>query len=181
MRIRSMLTSALLSVLCNAMYADSPAISEKALEDFKNTLINTHHFTAETVNKTLQHAHYNPKIISTMQRPYEEKPYHEYRRFFLTNKRIAGGKAFMRDNEAYLNQISKQYGVPASIITAIIGVESNYGGRTAQFNTLDSLYTLAFYYPKRADYFRYELTQFSYYVVHLVSHQNQWLDPMQAH
>src|SRR4029079_3422251 len=43
-------------------------------------------------------------------------------------------------------------------ITAIIGVETYYGANTGSYRVLDALYTLAFYYPKRAEFFRGELS-----------------------
>ena len=45
------------------------------------------------------------------------------------------------------------YGVPAEIITAIIGVETEYGGNTGNFRVLEALATLAFRYPRRAEFF----------------------------
>jgi membrane-bound lytic murein transglycosylase B len=130
------------------------------IENFKKELVSQFQFKATEVDHALRNAHYNDRIIQAMNKPYEDKSYHDYRQLFLTPKRIAEGKAFYEANETYLNQVAKQYGVSPEIIVAIIGVESNYGARTTQFSTLDSLYTLAFHYPKRAKFFRYELTQF---------------------
>jgi membrane-bound lytic murein transglycosylase B len=50
--------------------------------------------------------------------------------------------------------------VPPEIIVAIIGVETEYGGNTGNFRVLEALATLAFHYPRRADFFRTELEQF---------------------
>ncbi|MBP8169870.1 MAG: lytic murein transglycosylase B, partial [Azonexus sp.] len=52
------------------------------------------------------------------------------------------------------------YGVPEEIIVAIIGVETEYGRNMGSFRVLEALATLAFYYPRRADFFRTELEQF---------------------
>jgi membrane-bound lytic murein transglycosylase B len=41
--------------------------------------------------------------------------------------------------------------VPAEIITAIIGVETQYGGNKGSYPVLDALYTLAFWYPRTGD------------------------------
>ncbi|NLC35619.1 MAG: lytic murein transglycosylase B, partial [Alcaligenaceae bacterium] len=54
------------------------------------------------------------------------------------------------------------YGVPASIIVAIIGVETLYGRHTGDFRVLDALATLGFRYPdasrpERAHMFRNQL------------------------
>src|SRR5699024_9567960 len=50
--------------------------------------------------------------------------------------------------------------VPANIITAILGVETNYGRQQGSTLVLDSLYTLAFHYPPREKFFRQELGQY---------------------
>ena len=61
---------------------------------------------------------------------------------------------------ATLARAEQVYGVPAEIIVAIIGVETSYGGNTGRHRVLDALATLAFDYPKRADFFRKELEHF---------------------
>ena len=50
--------------------------------------------------------------------------------------------------------------MPPEIIVAIIGVETEYGANTGSFRVLEALATLAFHYPRRADFFRTELEQF---------------------
>jgi membrane-bound lytic murein transglycosylase B len=50
--------------------------------------------------------------------------------------------------------------VPAQIIVAIIGVETNYGRNMGRYRVIDALSTLAFDYPPRASFFRGELEQY---------------------
>src|SRR6185369_9870992 len=64
------------------------------------------------------------------------------------------------ENRASLIRASAIYGVPAEIIVAIIGVETEYGRNTGGFGVLEALATLAFHYPRRAEFFRTELEQF---------------------
>src|SRR5690606_1877280 len=52
---------------------------------------------------------------------------------------------------------SERYGVPGEYIISILGVETNYGGYTGNFETVSALATLAFDYPPRASLFRREL------------------------
>lgn len=47
--------------------------------------------------------------------------------------------------------------MPQSIILGILGVETGYGANKGSFITRDALATLAFGYPRRADYFSDEL------------------------
>src|SRR5690606_37427876 len=73
------------------------------------------------------------------------------------DKRIQGGRDCLAENRDSLLAVERDTGVPASIIVAIIGVETNYGSITGKYRVLDALYTLGFHYPKRADFFRSEL------------------------
>ncbi|HES76359.1 MAG TPA: lytic murein transglycosylase B, partial [bacterium] len=99
-------------------------------------------------------------IIEAMKRPAESKPWHQYRPIFLNEKRIADGAVFMREHAARLAELEKQYGVPAEVLVAIVGVETGYGRNVGKYDVLDALATLAFEYPPRAPFFRKELEQF---------------------
>jgi len=89
-----------------------------------------------------------------------KRSWEAYRARFLDPLRIDGGIAFWRENEEALQRAAGVYGVPAEVIVAIIGVETIYGRVTGEFRVIDALATLAFDYPRRADYFREELEQF---------------------
>ena len=54
----------------------------------------------------------------------------------------------------------REYGVPASIIVAIIGVESKYGQYKGKHKVLDSLVSLVVDFPRRSDFFAKELKHF---------------------
>jgi membrane-bound lytic murein transglycosylase B len=95
-----------------------------------------------------------------MRRPYEAKPWYSYRPIFLTEQRILGGVGFWRNNRELLERAESVYGVPPQIVTAIIGIESNYGGNLGKHRVIDALSTLGFSYAKRANFFRKELEQF---------------------
>jgi len=109
------------------------------------------------LNALLDGAVVKQGIIDAMNRPAESKPWSAYRPIFMTPDRIAAGVAFYRQHHALLEQVAKQYGVPSSVIVAIIGVETNYGDNTGSYRVLDALVTLGFHYPPRAKYFRGEL------------------------
>ncbi|MFW8566771.1 lytic murein transglycosylase B [Orrella sp. 11846] len=83
-----------------------------------------------------------------------------YRKRFVEPIRIERGRAFMQAHAQTLMQAEKKYGVPASIIAAIIGIETLYGQHMGNHKVLDTVTTLAFDYPehpKRAQ--RVELFQ----------------------
>src|SRR3546814_8855625 len=58
---------------------------------------------------------------------------------------------------AALEKVQAHTGVPAEIITAIVGIETNYGRNRGRYRVLDALYTLGFHYPPRQPFFRKEL------------------------
>lgn len=71
--------------------------------------------------------------------------------------RIKSGRAFMAEHRHVLNDVAQRSGVPATVIAAIIGVETKYGQFTGRFPTLETLTTLAFESPRRTEFFRREL------------------------
>jgi len=127
---------------------------------------------AAYVDGVLAQAQYRGDVVELMSRPAERvKPWNEYRARMLTDARIAAGRAFFAEHRDALRREEERYGVPAEIITAIVGVETSYGGFTGKHRVLDALYTLAFFYPrsgdparaayeqKRENFFRDELAQ----------------------
>jgi membrane-bound lytic murein transglycosylase B len=74
----------------------------------------------------------------------------------ISDKRIEEGRELMRAHASLLRDVGQSYGVAPSIIVALWGVESNFGRNPGDFDTLDSLATLA-YEGRRADLFRNEL------------------------
>ncbi|MBT8130022.1 MAG: lytic murein transglycosylase B, partial [Gammaproteobacteria bacterium] len=84
----------------------------------------------------------------------------DYRPIFVTSKRIDKGNKFLQQHREILQRAEKEYGVPAQIIAAIVGVETYYGTRSGRTNVFNSLVTLAFDYPPRSPFFRSELEQF---------------------
>ncbi len=89
-------------------------------------------------------------------------PLRDWRRFRLRQideHRLARGLSFWWKHQDALERSQAQFGVPAEIIVAIIGIESGYGRVTGQHSTLDVLMTLAFDCPRRSEEYRAELAQ----------------------
>lgn len=110
-----------------------------------------------SIRQWLDQAQYQQSIIDAMTRPAEGKPWHQYRPIFIKAKRIELGRAFLKQHAETLKRAEDKFGVPAEIITAIIGVETYYGGNTGSYKVLDALATLGFHYPKRGAFFRKQL------------------------
>src|SRR5687768_6199041 len=100
------------------------------------------------IEAALARASIRESIVSAMSRPAEAKPWRDYRPIFISQARIDGGRAFLAAHRDELAKAEARYGVPAEIITAILGVETSYGANTGKYPVVDALYTLAFAYPR---------------------------------
>ena len=92
---------------------------------------------------------YKGNIINIMYRPSTSRPWDGFRT----------GRQFYAANRAVIDDVARKYGVPAELIVAIIGIETNYGKNTGSFRVADALSTLGFDYPRRAEFFQNELIE----------------------
>ena len=100
-------------------------------------------------------------ILDAISRPAEKtKAWYEYRKIFLTDRRIREGVTFWSAHADTLQTVAARTGVPAELMVAIIGVETYYGRITGSYRVIDALATLAFDYPRRSPFFTGELEQF---------------------
>jgi membrane-bound lytic murein transglycosylase B len=127
---------------------------------FIQTMAEKHGFKRAEIKKALEESDFKPRIVELMNQPYEKKTWDVYRAIFLTPKRLDEGVKFWHDNQESLARAEKKFGVPASMIVAILGIETSYGDKQGSYRVLDALTTLAFYYPKRSAYFTRELEQY---------------------
>jgi membrane-bound lytic murein transglycosylase B len=88
------------------------------------------------------------------------RSWQSYRGRFINPLRIQSGTEFWRLHATAIARAEREFGVPAEIIVAIIGVETVYGRNMGNFRVIDALATLAFDYPKRAEFFLGELENF---------------------
>ncbi len=149
------------ALLLSSAAAAAPAgrLDPEARAAFLAELQARHGIAAEEAAPLLDQARYQQSIIDAITRPAEAKPWKDYRPIFLTADRIAKGQAFLATHREALREIEANTGVAAPIIVAILGVETGYGANTGRYKVLDALYTLGFFYPKRAEFFRGELVQ----------------------
>ena len=100
------------------------------------------------------------RVITYMDAPIRAPtPWHVYWPRHIGGDRLQRGTEFMKANRAGFEQAEQAYGVPSQVIAAIIGVETVYGRITGNFRVVDALATLAFDYPRRAEFFRGELKE----------------------
>ncbi len=100
---------------------------------------------------------YQGGIIGIMDRPATSRPWYIFRQGNADAAKIAAGRRFYGQNREAVDKAAQEYGVPAEIIVAIIGIETNYGRNMGKYRLADSLSTLAFAYPRRAAFFQQEL------------------------
>jgi membrane-bound lytic murein transglycosylase B len=152
--------AALLTITGVTAAAAAPSSYESGRRAFVADMARKHGFASAELTALMAEARYQQRIVDAMNRPFEGKPWRDYRKIFLTPERIRGGIAFRREHAALLDRARAAYGVPPEIIVAIIGIETNYGGNLGDHRVLDALSTLGFSYPRRADFFRGELEEF---------------------
>ena len=130
------------------------------MEAFIAHMQTKHGYDSAGLRKLLQQVQLRPSIIRAMSAPSTARPWFEYRRRIVDPVRIENGVRFWRENAAALERASGEFGVPAELIVATIGVETLYGRNMGTLKVLDALSTLAFDYPPRAEYFRGELEEY---------------------
>ena len=142
-----------------APVADTPALppSAEKIEAFIAATEKSSGMPAAEIRAWLAQARYQQSIINAISRPAEGKPWKDYRPIFMNATRIDQGRTFYGENRSAVDAIAAERGVPAEIILAIMGVETSYGRIMGNYRVLDALYTLAFYYPRREEFFRSEL------------------------
>lgn len=154
----SLLTASLLGVSATANAGDFEQNPDFQL--VRQTLIQQHGLTALEVDQALSEAHRLDWVVNLMNKPGESKEWYDYAPMFLRRATIQKGMRFADNYAHYLQDAEARYGVPQAVILGILGVETGYGSNQGKVSTLDALATLAFNYPRRADYFRNELGEF---------------------
>jgi membrane-bound lytic murein transglycosylase B len=150
-----------------AILLQSPMVQAKdydnapQVREFIAEMANKYGFAEEQLNSLFSDVQRKQAILDAISRPAERvRPWKEYRPIFLTEARIAQGVDFWRQHEEALARAEAEYGVPAQMIVAIIGVETFYGRNTGSYRVMDALSTLCFDYPPRAQFFCQQLREY---------------------
>jgi len=130
------------------------------IPEFIDNMVAKHQFNRAELERVFARAQHQPSVIEAISRPATLKPWPEYRASFVNPERIKFGLDFWRKHRQALQGAEQKYGVPQDIILAVIGVETVYGRDAGKYSVLDALTTLAFDYPRRADFFRAELENY---------------------
>ena len=164
--LKTLLTVVLISsasaVATSASAATKNIYGKRAdVKQFIDEMVNKHDYDRAYLESRFASAKKLDNILESIAKPAEkELTWKQYRPIFVTDNRSSKGKKFLKEHRELLNRAEKKYGVPAEIITAIIGVETYYGKHTGKYTIFDSLTTLAFDYPPRSKFFKSELKHF---------------------
>ncbi len=130
------------------------------VEQFIEKMARTSDYSEQQLVDLFSQVKNQRQLFERMNKPAEKLEWYQYRKIFLTPKRIQQGVKFYREHRKLLRRVEKAYQVPASIIVAIVGVETFYGAYKGKAPVFDTLVTFAFDYPKRARFFTAELEHF---------------------
>ncbi|MBU2959364.1 lytic murein transglycosylase [Citreicella sp. C3M06] len=98
-----------------------------------------------TLDAAFRGAGYLPGVV-TRDRSQTEftRSLEDYFAIAASETKVATGRAMLSRHGALLREIEMRYGVPAQVVTAIWGMESNYGARRGDIPVVSSTSTLAF-------------------------------------
>jgi len=142
------------------------------VEAFITEMAGKHAMGRAELRALLQQARLQRDILRAMSTQSTARPWRQYRPLYVNPQRVAGGTKFWAAHAALLARAEREFGVPAELIVATIGVETVYGSYMGTHRVLDALTTLAFDFPRRAEFFRGELEQF------LLMTREESLDPL---
>lgn len=149
-----------------AAQASPPPYAEREdVRRFAAEAAERHGLDRAWIERQLRAARYLPSVTRLIMPPPAgtAKNWAAYRARFVEPQRIGAGVAFWQQHRETLARAEQQYGVPASLVVGIIGVETFFGRITGDFRAVDALATLAFDFPSgrsdRSAFFRDELEQ----------------------
>ena len=92
-------------------------------------------------------------------KPEKTKTYQQYKKIFFNKQRIGGGVGFYKKNKTLIARVAKEFEIDPIVLVAIVGVETNYGLKNAEFSVINSLYTQALKMPKRSSWATKEIAE----------------------
>ena len=129
---------------------------ERWLEAFKKDAI-AQGISAKVVAQASPHMTFDPAIV---RRDHGQQVFNQtFLQFsdrMVGGARIPNGQAKMKQHAALFAQVEKKYGVPAPVLAAFWGLESDFGSNFGNYKILSAIATLA-YDCRRPDFFRTQL------------------------
>lgn len=152
----------LLQLIVTALPASAIELEKyPKLRAVADQLVAAEHYTMPELVEIFKQAEFQQVVLDAMQNPAEYRfTWGKYRKLFLQEDRIQQGADFWQQYAEPLARAEQTYGVPASMIVAIIGVESKFGKYKGKHKVLDSLVTLVIGFERRSKFFASELREF---------------------
>lgn len=98
-----------------------------------------------TLDAAFQRVRLNERVIELNEnQPEFSRAVWDYMDGAVSSERVSRGRSLMRQYRKSLGRAEDKYEVPASIITAIWGLESNFGKNLGGFSVVEALATLGF-------------------------------------
>ncbi|GHA16063.1 hypothetical protein GCM10008090_27300 [Arenicella chitinivorans] len=153
-----------LAVIAHGWWSQVAAISlddHAQLRAVAEELVAQNYYSRAELDAIFKDVEIQQSVLDAMMNPAEYRlTWGKYRKIFLGQERIQQGVEFWQEHAETLARAEKEYGVPASVIVAIIGVETKFGRIVGKHKVLDSLTTLSVGYPRRSKFFTKELKEF---------------------
>jgi membrane-bound lytic murein transglycosylase B len=161
MNRRTLIAAVASTAMIGKLAAQSaPRVLSAETEAFIEEMVVRHQFDRDVLRATFSQVRVQQQVLGAMHSQSRPRPWFEYRPAFVNRPRIAGGARFWQDHAPALERAREQFGVPPELVVATIAAETLFGKMMGTHPVLDSLATLAFDFPKRAEFFRGELEQF---------------------
>jgi lytic murein transglycosylase len=162
MRIKQRLIPALLILLSAALTNTATAAScqtgnfESWLEDFKREAAGQG-ISHKAISSALDGLTFDDDVLKhDRSQQVFKQTFEQFSGRMISAYRLQMGAKLIRKHAEIYARIEKEFGVPAPIITAIWGLETDFGAYNGKFSTIRAIVTLA-YDCRRSDRFRAEL------------------------
>lgn len=152
--------------------ADPTFLNRPDVQAFIDKLVQDDHFDRKELTAVMNEVKIRPQVRLHLNRPLEIEPWRTYQMLFVNEWRIQHGVQYWNTHAELLKKAEAEYGVPASIIVATLGIETKYGQKMGDYRVVDSLSSLGFTDSPRAKFFQSELRQF------LLLAREQHLNPL---
>lgn len=143
-----------------------PSFADRGVFDFERwdnvlndirTQANNQNISKSVIDETLKNPHFIPGIVKSDKNQTEfTLTLEQYLDRTVSNDRIIQGRKKHTEYPTLLHRIEQKYNVPANVILAFWGMESNYGKVKSKHQLTDAFLTLI-YEGRRAEFFSKQL------------------------
>ncbi|SMN14273.1 Membrane-bound lytic murein transglycosylase B precursor [uncultured Candidatus Thioglobus sp.] len=145
-----------------------PATDFKITQNFIEKMVKKHNFDKNELRSIFSTIRFvvvdkfakKKQVKKTKRVKKPPMPWNKYKGLFITDNRIKDGIKFWQDNFKILKRAEQTYHVPAEIIVAILGIETNYGNNKGTNPTFKTLVKRAFGNYRRRNFYKKELESF---------------------